>query len=59
MLDFATEVHVCKDQAMFTTLQKDGDFGCINVGKKLKLKVEGMEELARSSTMVKSEIFLM
>ena len=52
-------MHVCKDQAMFTTLQKDGDFGCVNVGKKLKLKVEGMDELARSSTMVKSEIFLM
>ena len=27
---------------MFTTLQKDGDFDCINVGKKLKLKVEGI-----------------
>ena len=42
MLDFATDVHVCKDQAMFTTLQRDRDFGCINVGKKLKLKVEGI-----------------
>ena len=38
----ATNVHVCKDQAMFTTLQKDGDFGYINVGEKLRMKVEGM-----------------
>ena len=42
LLDSAVDVHVCKDQAMFTTLQKDGDFGCINVGKKLKMKVEGI-----------------
>ena len=27
---------------MFTTLQKHRDFGYINVGKKLKLKVEGI-----------------
>ena len=42
VLDSAADVHVCKDQAMFTTLQKDGDFGCINMRKKLKLKVEGI-----------------
>ena len=42
MLDSAANVHVCKDQAIFTTLQKDEDFGCINVGKKFKLKVEGI-----------------
>ena len=42
MLDSTTNVHACKDQTMFTTLQKDGDFGYINVGKKLKLKVEGI-----------------
>ena len=42
VLDFVADVHMCKDQAMFTTLWKDGDFGCINVGKKLKMKVEGI-----------------
>ena len=25
VLDFATNVHVCNDQAIFTTLQKNGD----------------------------------
>ena len=27
---------------MFITLQKDRNFGCINIGKKLKMKVKGM-----------------
>ena len=31
-----------KDQTMFITLQKYGNF---NVGKKLKMKVEGMERV--------------
>ena len=42
VLDSTANVYVCKDQVMFTTLQKDGDFGCINMGKKLKLKFEGI-----------------
>ena len=42
VLDSTIDVHAYKDQAMFTTLQKDEHFGCINIGKKLKMKVEGI-----------------
>ena len=42
VLDYATDVHVCKDQDIFTTLQKDKEFGYFNTGKKLKIKFEGM-----------------
>ena len=31
---------------MFTTFYKDGDFGCINMRKKLKMEVEAWEEFA-------------
>ena len=45
VLDFVADVHVCKDQAIFTILQKDKDFSCINVGKKSKIIVEGMRRV--------------
>ena len=45
VLDFTVDVHVCKDQAKFTTLQKDRDFYYINVEKKLKMIIEGMERV--------------
>ena len=30
VIDSTANMHVCKDQAMFTTLQKDGDFAYIS-----------------------------
>lgn len=46
MLNCTADVHVCKDEVTFTTLQKERDFGHINFEKKTKsLKLMAWEEL--------------
>ena len=40
VLDSAASIHVCRDKAMFDTIQQEGEFGNINMGH--NLKVEGM-----------------
>ena len=42
VMDSAASICVCKDQGAFDTLQINGDFGHVNVGDGLKLKVEGV-----------------
>lgn len=41
MFDYATELHICKDQDMFDNLQV-GRFASINMGNNSKMKVEGI-----------------
>ena len=42
MLNSAASIHLCRDHAMFETLEQKGDFGYIQTGDERKLKVEGV-----------------
>ncbi|KAL6580308.1 hypothetical protein OROMI_008332 [Orobanche minor] len=42
VLDYAASVHICKDRAMFDTLQSEGQLGEIKVGNAQKVKIEGV-----------------
>ncbi|KAL6579885.1 hypothetical protein OROMI_007909 [Orobanche minor] len=42
VLDSAASVHICKDRAMFDTLQSEGQLGEIKVGNAQKVKIEGV-----------------
>lgn len=41
VLNFATDMKICRDQSSFDTLREDRYFGYIHVGSNEKLKVEG------------------
>ena len=54
VLDSTAFIHVCREKAMFYTLQQGGDFGHINMGSNLKFEGMGSVQMRLHDGMVRT-----